>query len=113
MAVEELHRPIACGPDTLHAGKERLPLRGETNDYLSNALPRFTKRHRCGDGRRGRSPPREIEQQFAPRKLEIAIDCFELNPGKSDLRVFSMSTRQIEPGAPGHRVKVHQLKAVL
>jgi hypothetical protein len=30
----------------------------------------------------------EIERRFAPRKLEIAIDRFELNPGKSDVVRF-------------------------
>jgi len=26
----------------------------------------------------------QIARRFAPRKLEIGIDCFELNPSKSD-----------------------------
>jgi hypothetical protein len=30
----------------------------------------------------------EIERRFAPKKLEIAIDRFELNPGKSDIVRF-------------------------
>ena len=29
-----------------------------------------------------------IEKRFAPRKLEICIDRFELNPGKSDVVRF-------------------------
>jgi hypothetical protein len=30
----------------------------------------------------------EIERRFARKKLEIAIDRFELNPGKSDIVRF-------------------------
>jgi hypothetical protein len=30
----------------------------------------------------------EFERRFAPKKLEIAIDRFELNPGKSDIVRF-------------------------
>jgi len=33
----------------------------------------------------------EIERRFAPKKLDIAIDRFELNPGKSD--IVSVSER--------------------
>ena len=30
----------------------------------------------------------EIERRFAPKKIEIGIDRFELNPGKSDIVRF-------------------------
>jgi hypothetical protein len=30
----------------------------------------------------------EVERRFAPKKLEIATDRFELNPGKSDIVRF-------------------------
>ena len=30
----------------------------------------------------------EIEQRFAPKKLEVEIDRFEVNPGKSDIVRF-------------------------
>jgi hypothetical protein len=30
----------------------------------------------------------EIERRFAPKKLEVEIDRFEVNPGKSDIVRF-------------------------
>ena len=66
-------------------------------------LKEASMRRAGGDARRGRSPLHQIERRFAPRKLEIDIDCFELNPGMSDLCDFSMSPQQIEPCAVAPR----------
>jgi len=30
----------------------------------------------------------EVERRFAPKKLEVAVERFELNPGKSDIVRF-------------------------
>ena len=38
-----------------------------------------------------------IETRFAPRKLEVSIDRFELNPGKSDVVRFLNEHELIEP----------------
>jgi hypothetical protein len=62
------------------------------HDHLSNALPRSKGAplvEQVGrDARYRKNSGAEIERRFAGRKLEIAIDRFELNPGKSDIVRF-------------------------
>jgi hypothetical protein len=69
--------PIACR-HTASCGMELLSPSRTREDQLSNALSRFLAEVHRGP----------IERWFAPCKLEIGIDCFELNPGKPDVVRF-------------------------
>jgi hypothetical protein len=62
------------------------------HDDLSNALSRSqaTTLGECVVGNRVTAKFRraEIERRFAPKELQVAIERFELNPGKSDIVRF-------------------------